>query len=103
VAVAPAGLAQRSDAHLQRVAFIEDPSDSSARDTATALANALGAGVVSASQPAELLVAGSRPESEQGRVGISAASMRLIDDASLSVLVVPRGVTIAFGSPVSVG
>jgi nucleotide-binding universal stress UspA family protein len=101
VAIAPVGLAQRSDAHLRQVAFAEDPSDASAQETATSLAGALGATVGSASQVAELLVVGSRPESEQGRVNVSAASMRLIDDAAWSVLVLPRGLAIAFGSPVS--
>jgi nucleotide-binding universal stress UspA family protein len=99
VAVAPAGLAQRSDAHLQQVAF----TDSSAQDTATALAGALGASVVSASQPAELVVVGSRPESEPGRVAVSSAAMRLIDDAAWSVLVLPRGVAVPFGVGVGVG
>ncbi len=103
VAVAPAGLAQRSDAHLQQVAFTEDPTDSSAQDTATALAGALGAGVVSASQPAELIVVGSRAESEPGRVAVSSAAMRLIDDAAWSVLVLPRGVAVPFGVGVGVG
>jgi nucleotide-binding universal stress UspA family protein len=101
VAVAPAGLAQRSDAHLRRVAATEDPTDASARETAAGLAAALGATLVSSREPAELLVVGSRPEIDRGRVALSAASMRLIDDAAWSVLVVPRGVAIAFGSPVS--
>ncbi len=101
VAIAPAGLAQRSDAHLQRIAAIADPTDPSAQSTASGLAAALGAGVVGADEPAELLVAGSRPEAEQGRLGVSAASMRLIDDAAWSVLIVPRGVALAFGAPVA--
>jgi nucleotide-binding universal stress UspA family protein len=101
VAIAPAGLAQRSDAHLQRVACTEDAGDSSAKDTAGALAGALGVSVVGAQEPAELLVAGSRPEAEPGRVNVSAASMRLIEDAAWSVVVVPRGVTLAFGAPVA--
>lgn len=101
VAIAPAGLAQRSDAHLQRIASTEDTGDSSAKDTADALAEALGASIVGAHEPAELLVAGSRPEADPGRVNVSAASMRLIEDAAWSVVVVPRGVVLAFGAPVS--
>lgn len=101
VAIAPSGLAQRSDAHLQRIAFSQDPADTSAHDTAAGLAAALGASIVSAQEPAELLVVASRPEAEPGRVSVSAASMRLIDDAAWSVLVVPRGVTLAFGAAVS--
>jgi nucleotide-binding universal stress UspA family protein len=101
VAIAPAGLAQRSDAHLQAVAAVEDPSDPSAHDTAAGLAGVLGATLVGSQQPAELLVVGSRPEAEQGRVAVSAAAMRLIDDAAWSVLVLPRGVALSFGAPVS--
>jgi nucleotide-binding universal stress UspA family protein len=102
VAIAPAGLAQRSDAHLQRIAAAADPTDSSAQSTAAGLASALGADVVAANKPAELLVAGSRPEAEQGRVAVSAASMRLIDDAAWSVLILPRGTEISFGAAVPV-
>jgi nucleotide-binding universal stress UspA family protein len=101
VAIAPSGLAQRSDSHLQRIAFTEDPADKSAHDTAAGLAGALGASVVAANEPAEMLVVGSRPEIEPGRVAVSAAATRLIEDAAWSVLVVPRGVTLAFGSAVS--
>ncbi len=101
VAIAPAGLAQRSDSHLQRVAYTEDAGDASAKETAAALAGALSAEVVSSHAPAELLVAGSRPEAEPGRVTVSAASMRLIEDAAWSVVVVPRGVTLAFGAALS--
>ncbi len=101
VAIAPSGLAQRSDAHLQRIAVSADPADTGAPNTAAGLAAALGATVVSAQQPAEMLVVASRPEIDNGRVAVSAASMRLIDDAAWSVLVVPRGVTLAFGAPVT--
>jgi nucleotide-binding universal stress UspA family protein len=101
VAIAPSGLAQRSDAHLQRIAVSADPADTGAGNTAAALAAALDASVVSTREPAELLVVASRPEAENGRVTVSAASMRLIDDAAWSVLVVPRGVTLAFGGAVA--
>jgi nucleotide-binding universal stress UspA family protein len=101
VAIAPAGLAQRSDAHLQRVAYVEDPTDAGARDSAAALGAALGAEVLTHDRgPAELLVVGSRPEAEPGRVAVSSAALRLIDDAAWSVLVLPRGVALSFGAPV---
>ncbi len=101
VAIAPAGLAQRSDAHLQRVAALADPTDQSVQTTASSLAAALGAGVVGANEQAELLVVGSRPEAEPGRVGVSSAAMRLIDDAAWSVLVLPRGAVVNFSVPVA--
>jgi nucleotide-binding universal stress UspA family protein len=102
VAIAPAGLAQRSDAHLQRVAAVKDPSDPSAHDTAAGLAAALDAALVAHDHAAaDLLVVGSRPEAEPGRVAVSAVAMNLIDDAAWSVLVLPRGVAISFGAPVA--
>jgi nucleotide-binding universal stress UspA family protein len=101
VAIAPAGLAQRSDAHLQRVAALADPTDPSVETTASSLASALGASTVSSSEQAELLVVGSRPEAETGRVGVSSASMRLIDDAAWSVLILPRATAVSFGAPVA--
>ncbi len=101
VAIAPVGLAQRSDAHVQRIAAVDDANDASARTTAAGLASALGASLVGTDGAAELLVVGSRPEAEQGRVAVSAASMRLIDDAAWSVLVLPRGVAVSFGTPVA--
>jgi nucleotide-binding universal stress UspA family protein len=102
VAIAPAGLAQRADAHVQHVAVQADPSDDSAQTTAAGLAGALGIDVVGAEQPAELLVLGSRAEAEQGRVGVSSASMRLVEDADRSVLILPRGVAVSFGAAVTV-
>jgi nucleotide-binding universal stress UspA family protein len=99
VAIAPAGLAQRSDAHVQRIAAVEDPTDASAHTTAAGLAAALGASLVDVKESAELLVVGSRPEAERGRVAVSAASMRLVDDAVWSVLVLPRGSAVSFGVP----
>lgn len=100
IAIAPAGLAQRSDAHLRRVAAVGD--DPSAQETAAALADALAADVVAADHgAADLLVVGSRPEAEHGHIAVSSASLRLIDDAAWSVLVLPRGAAVPFGASVS--
>jgi nucleotide-binding universal stress UspA family protein len=104
VAIAPAGLAQRSDAHLQRVAYVADAGDASARDTAAELASALGAEVIGAEHgTADLLVVGSRAEAEPGHVAVSSASLRLVDDAAWSVLVLPRGLALSFSARVPVG
>jgi nucleotide-binding universal stress UspA family protein len=105
VAIAPAGLAQRSDAHLQRIAVVDDPSDPSARDTAAGLAGAIGAHLAAPEHgAADLIVVGSRPEVEPGRVSVSSASMRLIEeDAAWSVLVLARGVPVGFGATVGAG
>jgi nucleotide-binding universal stress UspA family protein len=93
VAIAPAGFAKnRGGVHTVGVV-----GDGSAHETAEALARALSAEVVSAdSHSADVLVVGSRPEAEQGRVSISAASENLIENATCPVLVVPQGRALSF-------
>jgi len=106
IAIASAGLAERSEVgqradSVQRIAVTEDPTDASAQSTANALAQALGASVSPAvrGHGADLLVVGSRPEAGQGQVALSAATLNLIEDDAGAVLVVPRGVSLAFGLP----
>jgi nucleotide-binding universal stress UspA family protein len=101
VAIAPVGLA---DGHLnvQSVVAIGD-ADGGARATADALAKALGANVAPvANEDAGLLVVDSRPEAEQGRVSISASAAHLVEIATCSVLVLPRGVAVPFGRQAAV-
>ena len=69
-----------------------------ARETADSLAAALGASVAEhGGGPVDLLVVGSRPESPQGKVTLSAASDYAVEAATYPVLVVPRGVALSFG------
>jgi nucleotide-binding universal stress UspA family protein len=103
IAIAPAGLADQDEPRIQQVAATQDPTDPSAAATAQALAGALGASVVAAEEGhrADLFVVGSRPEAGDGQVALSAASLNLVEEAAGAVLVVPRGVALAFaGSPV---
>jgi nucleotide-binding universal stress UspA family protein len=95
VAIAPAGFARQPQQAVGRVGVA---GDGSAQATAEALAAALGAELSSADeQGSDLLVVGSRPEAEAGRVSLSAASENLIEVAACPVLVVPRGTTLSFG------
>jgi nucleotide-binding universal stress UspA family protein len=102
IAIASAGLADRQ-ASVGRIAVTEDPTDPSAQQTAQALASALGADVLPAvkGHGADLLVVGSRPEAGAGQVALSAAAQNLIEDDAGAVLVVPRGVALAFTGAVS--
>jgi nucleotide-binding universal stress UspA family protein len=102
IAIASVGLADR-ESTVDRIAVTEDPTDPSAQQTAQVLADTLGAEVVSAvkGHGADLLVVGSRPEAGQGQVALSAATQNLIEDDAGAVLVVPRGVALAFGGVVS--
>lgn len=94
IAIAPAGFASRERPQLARVCVA---GDGSAHETAEQLARALGAELSSISdETTSMLVVGSRPETEPGRVSISAASEHLIDVATCPVLVLPRGKTLAF-------
>lgn len=94
VGIAPAGYARDGDSRLGRGVAVT--GDGSAQATAEALVSALGGDLVAAEQDAGLLVIGSRPEAEEGRVSLSAASENLIENATCPVLVVPRGKALAF-------
>jgi nucleotide-binding universal stress UspA family protein len=97
VAIAPAGLAQEDpETSVQRVVAVGD-ANGGAEATAEAVAAALGATVQPvANQDTDLLVIDSRPDAQQGRVSISSSASHLIEIATCSVLVVPRGVTLPF-------
>jgi nucleotide-binding universal stress UspA family protein len=97
IAIAPAGFAQ-GDAQVRRISVA---GDGSAQETAEALARSLGAELgASGEQDADLVVVGSRPEAEEGRVSLSAASENLIEIATCPVLVVPRGKAVALNGAV---
>jgi nucleotide-binding universal stress UspA family protein len=103
IGIAPVGLAQQSEASVQRIVGVgEAGGDGSAQATAEALAQALGAQVVPvADDAADLLVIDSRKEAAQGRVSLSSSAAHLIEIATCPVLVTPRGVALSFGRPVA--
>lgn len=97
VAIAPVGLADEPQASIGSVVAIGD-GDGGARATAESLAAALGAKVAPvANEETGVLVVDSRPEVEQGRVGISSSAAHLVEIATSPVLVLPRGVVLSFG------
>jgi nucleotide-binding universal stress UspA family protein len=99
VAIAPTGYSN-SEHHIGEVAYV---GDGAAAQTAQAFSGATGASVAQGpSSDTDLLVVGSRPEARQGTVALTAASENLITEARNPVLVVPHGVTVAFGG-VAVG
>ncbi|HEY8809949.1 MAG TPA: universal stress protein [Solirubrobacterales bacterium] len=96
IAVAPAGFRDQPSAGVNTIGIL-DEGDDAARATAGSLAAALGAGVAEfKGAPVDLLVVGSRPESPQGKVTISASSDYAVEAATYPVLVVSRGVAIRF-------
>ena len=102
IAIAPVDLAERvTGAGIQRIVAVGD-ADGGARQTAEALATALGATVEPvANEQTDLLVIDSRADAQQGRVSLSSSASRLIETARCPVLVVPRGVTLSFSAAVS--
>jgi nucleotide-binding universal stress UspA family protein len=98
IAVAPSGLRENPALSVNTVGVI-DEGDEAARATAGSLAAALGATVAEyGSGPVDLLVVGSRPEAPEGKVVLSAKSDFAVEAATYPVLVIPRGVSLGFGS-----
>jgi len=96
VAIAPVDLAE-SNPGIQRIVAVGD-GEGGARETAEALAAALGASVAPvANDEADLLVIDSRPEAQPGHISLSSPAAHLIEIATCPVLIVPRGVTLPFG------
>ncbi len=98
IAVAPAGFRESPAVGVNTVGLI-DEGDEAARQTSASLAGALGAQVGDpGAGPVDLLVVGSRPESPQGKVTLSASSDYAVEAATYPVLVIPRGVAVDFGA-----
>jgi nucleotide-binding universal stress UspA family protein len=96
IAVAPADLRNNPSVSINTIGVI-DEGDPAARATAEGLAAALGASVVEhGGGPLDLLVVGSRPESPEGKVTLSAASDYVMETATYPVLIVPRGRPVEF-------
>lgn len=102
VAIAPANYRSRREPAVLRIGVPAVSGDRAALETARALAERVGAEVVSDTRLVDLIVIGSRPEAAEGRVMVSAQASNAIENATCPVLVVPRAVTIRFDSPVAV-
>ena len=99
IAVAPASFRSRPSVGIKTVGVL-DEGDSAARETARSLSEALGAEIAEYGErggPYDLLVVGSRPESPQGKVTLSASSDYAVEAATYPVLVLARGTGLEFG------
>ena len=91
VALAPARF-HDAPRPFHRIGALAEGVDLASVETAEALAAATGGEVVDARDGSlDLLVIGSRPEAELGRVMLSAVTDYVIDLSRCAVLVVPRG------------
>jgi nucleotide-binding universal stress UspA family protein len=96
VAIAPVDLAEKGS-EVHRVVAVGD-GDGGARETAEALAGALGAEVVPvAGEDTDVLVLDSRADAPEGRVTLSSSAEHLIEIATSAVLALPRGVRLELG------
>ena len=97
VAIAPAGFADHDNGPVSSIAAVDEEGDTSAAQTASALASRLGAEVENRPSPnAGLLVVGSKAGATRGSVLISAASAYLVELTHCPAIVLPRGVPLAF-------
>jgi nucleotide-binding universal stress UspA family protein len=97
VALAPAGFHGLKDYEVGTIGAIGEDGDPCVLETAEGLASRLGAEVAErATKDAGLLIVGSKPGTVTGRITISAAAEYLIELARCPVVVLPRGVALAF-------
>jgi nucleotide-binding universal stress UspA family protein len=96
IAVAPAGLRTSPDARIGSIAVAAPVLDAAADQTATALAETLGARTAAAGNGSvDLLVVGSQPGAPEGRIALSGTTRSQLDSARSAVLVLPRGKPLA--------
>ncbi len=99
VAVAPAQLRVREGFAVESIGVLAEAGDEAPGETASSLAQAIGATVVEPGNgPVDLLVVGSRDGAPQGTVQLSATAEYAIETASSPVLAVPRGQVVSFGA-----
>jgi nucleotide-binding universal stress UspA family protein len=91
LAVAPAGYRTGHPEALSAPAVASDDQHGSARRSAEALAHACAARVEERSEDASLLLVGSGADAEPGRLRLTSRGDRLIQAASVPVIVVPHG------------
>ena len=96
VAIAPAGYREQHSARVRAIGLLATPGDDAALDTARELADRYDATITRDEPRVDLLIVGSRPEAPDGKVLISAAAERAIEQATSPVLVVARGVALRF-------
>ncbi|MGI8864957.1 MAG: universal stress protein [Solirubrobacteraceae bacterium] len=91
IAVAPAGLRTDADARITSVSLGSAETDPAARETASALAEKLGATVGTDVPGADLIVVGSQAGAGEGRIILSGAARSRLESARGAVLFVPSG------------
>jgi nucleotide-binding universal stress UspA family protein len=100
VAIAPAGLQDKSDLAIEIVSAVSEEGDPGPEETAASLAAAFGASLETrVDSEMGIVVVGSKPGTAAGRVTLSAAAQYLIEMLRCPVLVLPHGSALRFDPP----
>jgi nucleotide-binding universal stress UspA family protein len=99
IAIAPANYRSHREPRLVRIGVLPGAGDDAAVRTAHELGERLHAAVGTSTVGVDLLVVGSRPEAREGRVMITAQAAYAIENSTIPVLIVPRGVALRFAEP----
>jgi nucleotide-binding universal stress UspA family protein len=91
IAVAPAGLRTHADAEITSISVSAQEADPAAQQTASALAEKLGVSVSAQETGAQLIIVGSQPGANSGRIVLSGAARARLGSVRAAVLFVPSG------------
>jgi hypothetical protein len=91
IAVAPAGLRASAATAITSVSVAAEEADPAALETASTLAEKLGATLTTEASSAQLIIVGSQPGAGSGRIILSGAARARLGSARGAVLFVPSG------------
>jgi nucleotide-binding universal stress UspA family protein len=94
IGVAAAGLRARGDEKIQTIS-VAGNSNGVARETAEALAEALGAEILEGGGNADLILVGSQSNGPEGKISLGGSTRAQLDSARGSVIVLPRGAALS--------
>ncbi len=96
IAIAPAAYSTAHAPNVRKVGLLAQAGDDAAIETARELADSFGASLTRDEPHVDLLVVGSRSEAPEGRVMITSHAQNVIENSTVPVLVVARGVPVHF-------
>jgi nucleotide-binding universal stress UspA family protein len=95
IGVAAAGLRTRADERIRTIS-VAGGDNGAARQSAEALAQALGAEVLAGGGNADLILVDSQSNGPEGRIALGGSARGQLDSARGSVIVLPRGAALSF-------
>ncbi|HTU94659.1 MAG TPA: universal stress protein [Solirubrobacteraceae bacterium] len=95
IGVAAAGLRTRAAERIQTIS-VAGGANGAAHESAEALAQALGAEVLTGGGNADLILVDSQSNGPEGRITLGGSTRAQLDSARGSVIVLPRGTSLSF-------